>query len=757
MALQTGNLKVKYLITGLILGAIISVIISFITISTNNYSFSISSIIQMNRENPVNLFLIISPIIILSIIGYLSGLSVEKEIFKSYSFIKQNKTRFEYIYNFIETLRKGEENKDIEDILEKDKIGVSLINLKNEIKKGKEENIARQEEEIQRHWISEGLALFGAILREYNESIEVMANKIISELVKYTDVKQAGFYIISENEKKERIIKEIANFAYGKKRLANKEIIWGEGIIGACIIEKKTSFLKNVSANYTEIESGLGAAKPKSILIVPLMTDEGIIHGAIELASFKIFKDFEIKFAEQIAESIATTISSIKINEETAELLEESKKHADTMAKQEEELLKTISDMERLQANADVQSSAFRAYQDSTNKSLINAEFSVDGKLLFANKKFLDLFGYKSNSEVQNENISKFLHSENANWFENNKENILSNKHFEGLLNYTTKSGNTIWIKSSYIGLRNDRGLIEKILFLGTDATELKNQTENLSKKINSFEESILKAELSLSGEIINFNDKLLNLLSYSYDDIINQQINDFIDNDEANNLLTIIENLINTGQSFEGEFSIKDKNNSKIWLKGSIFQEFDFNDNAMSINIIAFDQTSEHLIQQQINNFEKDIASKDTEILTLKDRLVKRVDQAKEEMKNLYVETETNNIFFEQTLKAVPNAILSINNDNKIVFINELAKDLFLTDESYLEKDISTILPEVSEELNGIYLGNIFNYNNEDLPLNKQENVFILDKEGNQKTLKMNMSEVAVGLRKRLTVFLYE
>lgn len=757
MELQTEKLKVRYLITGLIFGVIISIIINLITISINDYSFSIGSIIQMNKENPVNLLLIISPIIILPILAYISGISIEKTISQNILHINQNKKRFEYIYNFIVSLRKGKEDADFEEKLENDKIVLSLINLKNEIKKNKEENIARQEEEVQRGWTSEGLALFGALLREYNESIEILANKIISELVKYTKSKQAGFFIISENEQKEKYIKQLANFAYDKKRLANKEILWAEGLIGACIIEKKTSYLKNISKNYTTIESGLGAEKPKSLLIVPLMTEEGIVHGVIELASFSEYKEFEIKFIEQVAESIATTISSIKINEETAKLLKETKKHASTMAKQEEELRKTISDMERLQANADVQSSTFRAYQDSTNKSLINAEYTTDGKLLFANKKFLDILGYKSYSEIQNESLSKFLHSSNINWFEEHKEDILSNKHFEGLLNYTAKDGTYIWIESSYIGLRNDRGVIEKILFLGFDATDLKMQSLNLNKKIEILNSNILKLELSTEGIISNINNNFIEIIDQEYEEIINKPIIEFIDTNEANNLNDIIENVKNSGQSFKGEFSINKSNNIKVWLKGYVFQELDLNNNVLAINIIAFENTTDHIALQQIDELEKDITDKNDEIATLKDRLVKRVEQAKEEMKNLYVETETNNIFYENTLKLLPEIILSINNDNKLVFVNEKAKEFFSIDETYLDKDISEISPKISQKFEGTYLKDIFNYSNDDLPINKESFVYTIDKDNKPKKFKMNMNEISVGLRKRLTIILSE
>jgi len=756
VTIHSNNIKVKYLITGLIVGLVISILISFITISINNFTFSISSIIQLNEENPINLFLLISPIFILSIIGYLIGLSIEKVITINNKELTLNKKRFDRIYHFIETLRKGKAEVSIDENLKRDKIGISLINLRDEIEKNKEENKTGQEEEVQRRWISEGLALFGAILREYNESVEILANKVLSELVKYTDAKQAGFYIIEETNDNKKIIKELSNFAYSKKRLANKEILWGEGIIGACIIEKKTTFLDSISENYTKIESGLGSAKPKSILIVPLMTEEGIIHGAIELTSFKIYKDFEIKFTEQIAESIATTISSIKINAETGKLLEESERYALTMTKQKEELGKTISDMERLQENADIQSTAFRAYQDSTNKALISAEYSNDGKLLFANKKFLDLFEYKSYSEIQNESISFFLHSDNSEWFEEHQENILSNKHFEGLLNYTTKNGKEKWIVSSYIGLRNDKAKVEKILFLGIDTTSLKEDSKILHKKINNFNDNNLKIELSLNGDILKISNKLLNLLNYNFEDLFGKNINLFIDKDDSINISNIIENINNSGQSYEGEFNINNSENSKIWLRGNMYQDFDSDNNPTLINITAYDYSSEYLAKQKTDELNEQITKQETELNTLKERLIKKGDQTKDEMRELYAETETNNIFYKQTLMSLPEAIITIDNDNKIQFINKNAMIIFsIEGGEYLNQNIKTILPDISDNYKGLYLGDILDYNSKSILKEKEELVFIINKDGIQEKYKMIISESVIGLRKRLTAIL--
>ena len=54
-----------------------------------------------------------------------------------------------------------------------------------------------------------------------------------------------------------------------------------------CALEKNTLYITDVPDDYMDIESGLGDAKPKCLLIVPLKSEEKIL-GEIELASFNL-------------------------------------------------------------------------------------------------------------------------------------------------------------------------------------------------------------------------------------------------------------------------------------------------------------------------------------------------------------------------------------------------------------------------------------------------------------------------------------
>ena len=97
-----------------------------------------------------------------------------------------------------------------------------------------------------------------------------------------------------------------------------------------------------------KVTSGLGDAEPSSVMVMPLMVNEQIM-GIMELASFEKFTEAEIDFLLSLGESIAATLNSAKVNENTKHLLTESKMLEENLKSQEEELRQTMEEMQATQ------------------------------------------------------------------------------------------------------------------------------------------------------------------------------------------------------------------------------------------------------------------------------------------------------------------------------------------------------------------------------------------------------------------------
>jgi PAS domain S-box-containing protein len=202
-----------------------------------------------------------------------------------------------------------------------------------------------------------------------------LAGKIISHLVKYLEANQGGLFVV-HGQKGQEEIELTACYAYGRKKYLHKTLAVGEGLVGQAVQEADTVYLTDVPDGYFNITSGLGEATPRAILIVPLKLN-GQVYGVVELASFRPFEPYHIAFVEKLAESLASTISSVRINEQTQRLLEESQQQAEMLRAQEEEMRQNLeeiaatqeemqrknSEMERLLAEAEERETMLKAQE----------------------------------------------------------------------------------------------------------------------------------------------------------------------------------------------------------------------------------------------------------------------------------------------------------------------------------------------------------------------------------------------------------
>lgn len=283
---------------------------------------------------------------------------------------------------YAEALGKGNYKFEFKPLSERDVIGNALLKAGKNLQTAKEQEDKRQADEQSHNWANEGKAQFGEIMRKGGSDITATADLIIQTLVKFVHAAQGAIYLYNDAIKGEEYLHLLAAYASGKKKILERKIYPGEGIIGACIIERNTSYMNNLPDDYTEIESGLGSAKPKSLLVVPLKMDE-VLLGVIELTSFSEFTKSQLDFVENITETIGSSLSIARLNATNQILLEDAQRQIAYAQDKERKLSAELAELNQKIAKL--------------NKDMTNKE--AETRSLLARKE-LELDTYKRRIEA---------------------------------------------------------------------------------------------------------------------------------------------------------------------------------------------------------------------------------------------------------------------------------------------------------------------------------------------------------------------
>lgn len=244
--------------------------------------------------------------------------------------------------NFSVDIKNGKFDSEYTLISENDKLGQSLIDMRDSLKEAKVNEDIRKVDEANRSWVMNGHSNIADILRRYQSDIDTLCTKVLQELVNYSEFNQGGVFLVDkENEKRLNLR---ASYAYDREKFLKKNVDVGEGLVGTCAIEKQTLYMTDIPDNYISITSGLGGANPTNLIICPMIVDD-ILIGVIELASFTNIEKYKKEFIEKSADNIAATIMTARVSLQTAELLQLSKEQSEHLASQEEELRQNMEEM----------------------------------------------------------------------------------------------------------------------------------------------------------------------------------------------------------------------------------------------------------------------------------------------------------------------------------------------------------------------------------------------------------------------------
>ena len=569
---------------------------------------------------------------------------------------------------FVNEVGKGNLETEINIFNNKGELGEALLNMRQQLQLISQEREKQLVEEKQRTWNSQGLALFSDILRRNSVNITEMGYEIISNMVKYLNANQGGILGYKLEDEDSENLYLLASYAYDRRKYTKKIITIGEGIVGTCAIEKQTVVLSEIPDNYIEITSALGKSKPKSLLVIPLHIKEQLF-GVIEIASFHTFKDFEIEFVEKIAESIAATFSTVKINAKTAKLLQQSQLQAEELVAKEEEMRQNMEELQTTQEEAARKELIATGFVNSVNHTIIRADYLLDGTLDYANTKFLDLVKYKMR-EIRGTHISMIMDEEEYKFFSPLWMRVISGgKHIEKEIRFKTKEGHR-WALATYTPVKDNDGNVMKILFLGIDIEEQKNLNLQYESEVNAINKSIIKIEFSVEGNILAANKMFFNTLSYQQKDIEEKDIFALLSQKNLSRFRSQW-NEVTHGAIHELEQIFLSINNSLHWFHGTYYSLRNFDNQIYKIIYIGYDISEQKRMEDDAVKRSKELQQKEEELrINLEEmKKVQEVMKLKnEQLTELNKKAKQSEQDLQQALLQAKNAQLEIEEKNEIL-----------------------------------------------------------------------------------------
>ena len=386
--------------------------------------------------------------------------------------------------SFALSIGKGEFDTDFHTLSSKDRLGDALIQMRDSLVESQKLEAERKKEEDLRNWTTEGIAKFGDILRQDQNNMKSLGYNIMSNLIDYLKVNQGALFVINDDNEEDIYYSMVTAIAYGRDKYLKKDIRVGEGLVGRCIYEKKTIYLTEIPEDYIKITSGLGTANPQCILIVPcILNDE--MFGVIEIASFNELKPYEIDFVEKLGESIASTVSSVKVTEKTAKLLQASQLQREDLTSQEEELRQNLEEMQatqedlrrQMEENTTMREELAKeqALMDSLMDNVNDYIYfkDVEGKFIRISKSYLRLVKANSYEDVIGKSDFDFCaNQDDAQHFYNDEQQIM--KTHKPILNQIQKEhrlDTIIYTSTSKYPLFDIDGNVVGTFGLTTDVT----------------------------------------------------------------------------------------------------------------------------------------------------------------------------------------------------------------------------------------------------------------------------------------------
>jgi CheY-like chemotaxis protein/CHASE3 domain sensor protein len=209
-----------------------------------------------------------------------------------------------------------------------------------------------------------------------------LAQAVIDQLCNYLKAQIGVIYLYDNSH-----LELAGSYAFHVRKQNSSLIRLGEGLVGQAALEKKTIVFTEIPDDYIKVNSGLGNASPKNIVIIPLLQDDAL-KGVIEIGTTRQLSGLDMQFLNMVSENLAIVLNAAQSRTKLKELLEETQRQAEELETQQEELKQSNEELHEKTEMLEKSEAELKAQQEELQQS--NEELEEKANLLEEQKEKLE-------------------------------------------------------------------------------------------------------------------------------------------------------------------------------------------------------------------------------------------------------------------------------------------------------------------------------------------------------------------------------
>ncbi|WP_250132098.1 methyl-accepting chemotaxis protein [Stutzerimonas nitrititolerans] len=267
---------------------------------------------------------------------------------------------------------------------------------------------------------------------------------------------------------------------------------------------------------------------------------------------------------------------------------------------------------------------------DAIEQTQAVIEFDLDGKIVRANKKFLDLLGY-SLDEVRGRHHSIFATPDYAQStaYRSFWQDLRAGRPQTGEFKRLSRSGEPVWIQATYTPIIRG-GRVQRIVKFATDVTAQVIEGARIRAQMEAINRSQAVIEFSPDGTIIDANENFLNLMGYSLSEIRGKKHRIFVrESEHASRSYADFWSKLRAGKFETAEYERITKSGSSVWIHATYNPICSSDGEVVRVIKFANDITAEVLRNQEFKLLSLVANETDNSIvITNKDGFIQYVNQ---------------------------------------------------------------------------------------------------------------------------------